>query len=252
VDRRRESLPTRVDRLPDLPAAYGDALDAGLGVLAADGIVLVPAARQAIDDHVRLLLAWNPAINLTAITDPERIAVLHVLDSLTAVPFVAARRGSPRLLDLGSGGGFPGIPLAAAVPAADVILVESIGKKARFLEAAVLATGLEDRVGVMAVRAESLAAPVRDGEIEPFDVVTARAVGALDELIRLAFPLLASGGRLVAWKRGDLDAEIRTATRAAAPLGGARITVRETTVPGLAGHVLVVAEKAVARGRARG
>lgn len=248
MDRRRESLPTRVDQLPDLPAAYHDALDAGLG---AAGVTLGPTARRAIDDHVRLLLAWNRAINLTAITDPERIAVLHILDSLTAVPFVAARRGSPRLLDIGSGGGFPGIPLAAAIPAADVVLVESIGKKARFLEAAILATGLEDRVGVMAVRAESLAAPVRDGEIDPFDVVTARAVGALDELIRLAFPLLAAGGRLVAWKRGDIDAEIRTATRAAAPLGGARITVRETTVPGLEGHVLVVAERAIARGNAR-
>lgn len=253
MDRRRESLPTRVDGLPELPIGYQVALDAGLAALAAAGIVLQPAARRAIDDHVRLLLAWNRAINLTAITDPGRVAVLHVLDSLTAVPLVAARRGPPRLLDLGSGGGFPGIPLAAAVPGADVVLVESIGKKARFLEAAVGVAGLGDRVHVMAVRAESLAEPVGDRELEPFDVVTARAVGALDALIRLAFPLLSPGGRLVAWKRGDLTAEIRTAIGAAAPFGIARVTVRDPTVPGLEGHVLVVVKKPIERRRgARG
>jgi 16S rRNA (guanine527-N7)-methyltransferase len=256
VDRRRESLPTRVDDLPDLPAAYHDALDAGLATLGAAGGALrrdgaAASARRAIDDHVRLLLAWNRAINLTAITDAERIAVLHVLDSLTAIPLVAARRGRPRLADLGSGGGFPGIPLAAAVPTADVVLVESIGKKARFLEAAVGVAGLDGRVRVMAVRAESLATPVREGDLEPFDVVTARAVGALDELVRLSFPLLVPGGRLVAWKRGDLAAEMRSATRAAAAFGGARITVRPTGVPGLEGHVLVVAETAIERGRTR-
>jgi 16S rRNA (guanine527-N7)-methyltransferase len=129
-----------------------------------------------------------------------------------------------------------------------VTLVESIGKKARFLEAAVGATGLGDRVTVVGARAETLAAPIRHGDLAPFDVVTARAVGALPDLVRLAVPLLGPGGRLIAWKRRDIAAEIKDATRAALPLGGARISLRATAVPGLEGHVLVVIEKALVRG----
>ena len=245
MDRRRESLPTRVEDLPALPPEYHEALDAGLAALP---VSLTAAARSAIDDHVRLLLAWNRAINLTAITDPARMALLHVVDSLTALPVVGVRRGSARLLDLGSGGGYPGIPIAAAAPDAEVSLVESIGKKARFLGAAVEVAHLGARVTVVGARAETLAAPIRRGELEPFDAVTARAVGSLPDLVALAFPLLVDGGRLVAWKRGDMTAEIKAATLAALPLGGGRITIRSTAVPGLEGHVLVVIEKAALRG----
>ncbi len=246
MDRRRESLPTRVDALPPLPPEYHAALDAGLAALP---VSLTTAARSSIDDHARLLLAWNRAINLTAITDPARVAVLHVVDSLTGLPVVGVRRGSVRLLDLGSGGGYPGIPLAAAAPDADMTLVESIGKKARFLEAAVEVADLGDRVTVVCTRAETLASSIRRGELEPFDAVTARAVGALPDLVELAFPLLVAGGRLIVWKRGDMTTEVKAAMRAAAPLGGARITIRSTAVPGLEGHVLVVLGKAVPRGR---
>jgi 16S rRNA (guanine527-N7)-methyltransferase len=245
VDRRRESLPTRVDGLPPLAPEYHAALDAGLAALA---ISLTATARASIDDHARLLLAWNRAINLTAITDPARVALLHVVDSLTALAVVGVRRGSARLLDLGSGGGYPAIPLAAASAHVEATLVESIGKKARFLGAAVDVANLGSRVAVVAARAETLATPIRRGELEPFDVVTARAVGPLSDLVRLALPLLGPGGRLIAWKRGDLSAEIRGATQAALPLGGARITIRSTAVPGLEGHVLVVVEKPAPRG----
>lgn len=245
MDRRRESLPTRVDDLPPLPAEYDVALDAGLASLP---LSLTAAARAAIDDHVRLLLAWNRAINLTAITEPAKVALLHVVDSLTALPIVGVRRGSARLLDLGSGGGYPGIPIAVAAPDAEVTLVESIGKKARFLEAAIEVARLGARVSVVGARAETLATPIRRGELEPFDAVTARAVGSLTALVALAFPLLVDGGRLVAWKRGDMTAEIKAATLAALPLGGARITIRSTAVPGLEGHVLVVIEKPSSRG----
>jgi 16S rRNA (guanine527-N7)-methyltransferase len=246
VDRRRELLPTRVDDLPSLPAEYDAALEAGLAAVPA---WLTEAARTSIDDHVRLLLAWNGAINLTAITDPAKVALLHVVDSLTALPVVGVRRGSARLLDLGSGGGYPGIPLAAAAPDAEVTLVESIGKKARFLEAAVEVAGLGGRVTVVGARAETLAGPIRRGELEPFDAVTARAVGSLPDLVGLAFPLLVEGGRLIAWKRGDTTAEIKAATVAALALGGVRITIRPTAVPGLEGHVLIVIERPALGGR---
>jgi 16S rRNA (guanine527-N7)-methyltransferase len=200
------------------------------------GVSLSPLARRQIDGHVRLLLAWNRAINLTAITDPGLIAVRHVLDSLSALPLLGSSPG--HLLDLGSGGGFPGVPLAATLPNARMTLVESVGKKAAFLEAVVEAAGLAGRVAVRAGRAESL---VDEGR----DLVLARGVGALADLVELAMPLLRLGGRLVAWKRGDLSAELAAASRAAAVLGALEPVIRPIpTLRGLEGHVLVEVGKA--------
>jgi 16S rRNA (guanine527-N7)-methyltransferase len=165
------------------------------------------------------------------------VATAHVVDSLTAVPWLRAH-GIERFLDLGSGGGLPGIPLAAALPAAGASLVESIGKKARFLDTAVAAIGLDDRVTVAARRAEALAAdPAERGR---WPAVTVRAVAPAAELVELAFPLLVPGGRLVAWKRGDLTAELRAAEAAIAALGGGTLDVQPVPVAALAGHVLVV------------
>ncbi|HYX12605.1 MAG TPA: RsmG family class I SAM-dependent methyltransferase, partial [Candidatus Acidoferrum sp.] len=127
---RRSPLPTDVGSLPPLPAEFDGRLSAGLDALAID---LPPDARSKLVDHVRLLLAWNESINLTAIRDPVAAATAHVVDSLSAVPLLR-REGVRAFLDLGSGGGFPGIPLAVALPADRAVLVESIGKKARFLE----------------------------------------------------------------------------------------------------------------------
>lgn len=243
ADRRRAPLPTRVDALPPLPSGYGLALEAGL---AAIPVILTPDARAAIDAHARLLLAWNPAINLTSITDPERLATLHVVDSLSAVPLILGRSegGHLRLVDIGSGGGYPGLALAAALPSIDATLVDSVAKKARFLGAAAAAAGLEDRATILAERAEAVASRVRAGEIQPFDIATARAIGSLADLVEVAFPLLAVGGALLAWKRGDIAVELGEARRAIAALGGGSATVHEVALPGLVGHRLVVATKA--------
>ena len=237
MDRQREPLPTRVQDTPDLPAAYHDALTSGLDALALE---LPAAARAAIDGHARLLLAWTRAINLTAIRDPALVATAHVIDSLSAVAWLR-RRAPDRLVDLGSGGGYPGLPLAAALPGVSVTLAEPIGKKARFLATAVEATGLARRVNVATNRAETLAA---DPTARPgWPVVTARAVASTADLVELAFPLLARGGALLAWKRGDLDQELAAAERAVTALGGGTLDVLDVDVPGLTGHRLVVAER---------
>jgi len=243
LNHQREPLPTRVDDLPSLPIVYMAALDPAVAALASLGVAIDGAARDAIDVHVRLLLAWNAAINLTAITDPAAIARLHIADSLGAVPVI---RGGPHatLLDLGSGGGFPGIPIAAVLPATRVTLVDSIRKKAAFLEAAVLATGLAGRVSVVSVRAETLGPGY-------WDVVLARAVGALADLVEVALPLLAPGGRLVAWKRGELTAELAAAGRAGRVLGGSAPAWHPhpdelVRAADLAGHGVVVVRKVAA------
>ena len=239
LDRPRDPLPTRVEACPPLPAAYHDALD---GALAAIGVVLDRPAREAIDGHVRLLLAWNTAINLTSVRDPAEIAIRHVADSLTAVDVVRAA-GVEAVLDVGSGGGFPGIPLAAAVASSEALLIDSVGKKARFLGVAAEAIGLGGRVRVGSVRAEALAADPRHRGRWP--AVTARAVAPLAELVELAFPLLAPGGMLIAWKGGDLDGELAAARRAIDGLHGGSIEVRPIALAAFIGHCLVV----VRRGR---
>jgi 16S rRNA (guanine527-N7)-methyltransferase len=237
LNRQREPLPTDVSSLPALPAAFGRELERALDVL---GLTLTAEARTAIDGHVRLLLAWNRAINLTAITDPAEVARRHVADSLAAADVI--RAGSrATLIDVGSGGGYPGLPLAAVLPETRVLLVDSTAKKIAFLDAARRAVGLAGRVEVAATRAESIR-PGAPGT--GWDVVTARAVGPLDQLVELALPILALGGRLVAWKRGDISIELAAAGRAAAALGAAQPVVHPLPEAlGLAGHALVVVRK---------
>lgn len=228
----REPLPTRVEGLPELPPGYGHVLEAGLAEL---GLDLPDAARTAIDDHVRLLLGWTSAINLTSVRDPAEVARAHVLDSLTALAPMR-ERGIRRLLDLGSGGGFPGLPLAVALPAG-ALLVESVGKKARFLETVAAALG-SPALEVAAARAEALGRdPAHRGH---WPAVTARAVASLADLVEMSFPLLEPGGVLVAWKRGDIVEEVTTARRAIDALGGGTVASVEPRVHGLEGHRLVI------------
>lgn len=239
MDRLREPLPSRVDGLPELPAVALAVLDAGLATLGL--AALAEPARTALTDHLRLLLAWNVAINLTAIRDPTEAVRRHVLDSLTAVP-ILRERGIDALIDLGSGGGYPGLPLATAVPARRTLLVESVAKKARFLEVAAAAVGLADRVETFAGRAEELAAD--RGHRERWPAVVVRALGNLAELAELGLPLLAPGGVLIAWKRGDVASELDGAERAIAILGGDPPAVVEVDPRlELDEHVLVIVTK---------
>jgi len=243
--RDRAPLPADPLLCPPVPAAAVARFDAGCAAL---GLGDLPAgAHKAILGHLRLLLAWTSAVNLTAIRDPETAVTGHLLDSLAAVGLLRGA-GVRRFLDLGSGGGYPGLPLALALPAERALLVDSIAKKAAFLEVAVAAAGIADRVEVAAARAESLAADRRHRERWP--AVTVRAVASLAELVELAFPLLAPGGILVAWKRAELaDASVADerarALPAIAALGGGTLEVAHAAanVAGLEDHVLVTVRK---------
>ena len=234
----RDPLPTCVRDLDPLPAACLETIRAGVST--GLSIDLSQAQLDAIGDHVRLLLAWNEAINLSGIREPEMIARHHVLDSLTAVPLLR-RAGIDEFVDIGSGAGYPGLPLAVALPARRALLVDSIAKKARFLTAAVEVAGVADRVAVVAGRAETLAAdPAHRGR---WGAVVARAVADLTDLAEVALPLLRPGGLLVAWKRRPVDEEVARAARAVRQMGG-RVTGLETVaVPGLEDHLLAVIEK---------
>ena len=159
------------------------------------------------------LLAADPA-SLSSVRDPERAWKVHVEDSLSGLELV----GSPeRIADLGSGAGFPGLVLAAALPTTSVDLIESVGRKAEFIERAIAAGGF-DNARALARRSEEWAAAADPaGGREAYDVVTARAVGRLATLAELASPLLRDGGALVAWKgRRDADEEAELERAAAA------------------------------------
>ena len=189
--------------------------------------------------HLRLLDAWNPAINLTRVSDPRERATRHLLDSLVAAPHIERLLpNGGKIADLGSGGGFPGVPLAARLlsrhDGLSMTLIESIGKKARFLEAVTAASGLAPRLRVAHARAEEL---VQGGGVR-FDVVTARAVAPLGELIRLAVPLLTPTGSLLAWKRAsdEWSAEL---SAAASFIGQSAIEVVVMNVAALDGALLV-------------
>jgi 16S rRNA (guanine527-N7)-methyltransferase len=242
VDKDREPLPTRVQGLPELPPEALTLLKAGLLAIRLGD--LSEAIRQGLVDHLRLLLAWNQAINLTAIRDPQAAVREHILDSLCAVELLQ-ERGIDSFLDLGSGGGYPGLPLALVLQARRCLLVESVAKKAAFLSVAG-AQALETSesngtIDVFIGRAESLAADPRHRERWP--AVVARAVAPLAELAEIALPLVAPAGLLVAWKRQPIEAELGAAAAAVGRLGGSPARVVPVAVAGLEDHVLVVIDK---------
>jgi 16S rRNA (guanine527-N7)-methyltransferase len=167
-----------------------------------------PAAAQL--EELLGLVADEPSA-ITAVRAPEAGVDVHVADSLVALE-VEEVRDAGRIADLGSGGGFPGLVLAAALPGARVSLVESVGRKCAFLDRAAAALGL-DNVDVVNARAEEWAAGLDANE-----VVTVRAVAPLPVLVEYAAPLLAVGGTLVAWKGRRDPAEEADGAVAAAVL----------------------------------
>jgi 16S rRNA (guanine527-N7)-methyltransferase len=154
---------------------------------------LTPPAREALRVVLDLLAAERASVS--SVTDPGRAWRVHVEDSLTGLE-VEELRDATRIADIGSGAGFPGLVLAAALPRAQVDLIESVGRKCDFIQRAIDTAGIEN-AAVVNARSEELA---RGKVRESYDAVTARAVGRLSTLAELASPLLHDAGVLVAWK----------------------------------------------------
>ena len=171
----------------------------------------LPASATAQLATLLDLVADEPA-SITSVRDPERGVDVHVADSLVALDLEVVR-AADAIADLGSGGGFPGLALAVALPWARVVLVESVGRKCAFLERAAIELGL-DNVAVVNARVEAWPAGIGAN-----DVVTARAVAPLGVLVEYAAPLLREGGTLVAWKGRRDPGEEADAAVAAAALG---------------------------------
>jgi 16S rRNA (guanine527-N7)-methyltransferase len=199
------------------------------------GLCLSPATASRLMRHIELVYDENERANLTGIPRAEAVR-LHVLDSLAGLA-VMCSGPQGAWIDLGSGAGFPGVVLEIA-GGNRVDLVESVGKKARFLE--VVCRDLRLDGTVLGSRAEEAAAQ-RQGE---YAAVAARAVSELPALVELGSPFLALGGLLVCWKGEPASTELERGDAAAKRVGLKRIAVQEIHVPGLdARRCLVVYEK---------
>lgn len=200
------------------------------------GLGADPRLVDALAAYLRLLDKWNQAFNLTSIRDPGEMVVRHVLDSLSALPFLQGGR----VLDVGCGAGLPGIPLALADPGRSYTLLDSGLKKVRFVRQVIAELKIGNASAVQ-MRVEDYA------PMQLFDTVTSRAFAALPDFIRGAGRLVAPGGRLLAMK-GRLPAD----ELAALPAGWVAAAVTPVQVPALDAerHMIVVRRSAEAAGPA--
>jgi 16S rRNA (guanine527-N7)-methyltransferase len=212
------------------------------------GFELTPRQIEQFAIYYSTLVDWNSRINLTTITDLEGVQVRHFLDSLTVGAALLAEMATSRppagfsLIDIGTGAGFPGVPLKMVWPQARVVLTDSIGKKTAFLKELVAELGLEG-VEVITARAEELGQ--NKAYREKFDAVTARAVASLPVLCEYCLPLAKVGGWMVAPKKGDISLELKNAGRASKVVGGGEPKVHSFTLPGETEERFVVVIKKV-------
>lgn len=203
------------------------------------GLSLTQRQRQAFHLYQKELAAWNTRFNLTAIIDSEGVQIRHFLDSLSCLLAIGeASRGSS-LVDIGSGAGFPGLPLKIVYPALRLTLVEATGKKADFLRHMVETLELRD-VTMIRARAEQVGQdPLHR---EAYDWVTARAVAAMPTLVEYLLPLCRLGGHCVAQKGEDAAAEVSSAESAITFLGGRLSHLIPVELPGLAEtrHLVII------------
>lgn len=200
----------------------------GLGLeLKADQIGALCAFLEAV-------LRQNQVMNLTAITDPEQAAKLHLLDSLTVLS--AVHLEGKRLIDIGCGAGFPGVPLAIACPSAEITLLDSLGKRMSWLEQTLPALGI--RAECVTARAEEAVAERR----ERYDYATSRAVARLNILLELTAPYVKVGGAVLAMKGAAAEEELKESTRTIRTLGLRLEEVRRFPIDG-SDHAVIVLRK---------
>jgi len=182
----------------------------------------LPLSRRQLEQfgiYYQELVNWNRRVNLTSVTDFEGVQVKHFLDSLTVMPLLEKGKGykSFRVIDIGAGAGFPGLPLKIMLPEVDLVLLEATAKKTVFLQHIVRKLELEG-VEIVTGRAEDVAHEAQYRE--QFDIVLSRAVAPLPVLVELTLPFCALGGSFIAQKKGAIGAELSSAERAISLLGG--------------------------------
>jgi 16S rRNA (guanine527-N7)-methyltransferase len=207
------------------------------------GIRLIASQQAALERYEKELLSWNQRVNLTAIREPEKIRIKHFLDSFSCL---CAMRENPmdRVIDIGTGAGFPGLPLKILSPGMQLTLVESVGKKAEFCRHIVRVLAL-DGVDIIQDRAENLGQMPKYRQ--QFDWAIARAVATLPTLMEYLLPLTRVGGAILAMKGENGPAEVHAAEHATHVLGGHLRKLIPITLPGVVEErYLIVVDKVAA------
>ncbi|MGQ0605311.1 MAG: 16S rRNA (guanine(527)-N(7))-methyltransferase RsmG [Anaerolineales bacterium] len=211
------------------------------------GLELTPAQVGAFQLYADELRAWNEKFNLTAITDPYAIQIKHFLDSLTVLKVITG--GQPlRVIDVGTGAGFPGLPLKIVCPAIHLTLVDATGKKASFCEHVARRLKLSD-VTVVHARAEEVGQ--QREHRERYDWAVARAVAEMPTLAEYLLPLVKRGGHVLAQKGKDAPAEAFGAARAIQKLGGELEQIVPVELPGVAEERYLIVLRKVAATHSR-
>ena len=197
-----------------------DLLTAGLREL---GVAECPSAADNLLRYSEILREKNKVMNLTAITDPTEIVTRHFLDCAALAPYMPQ---DGRVLDVGTGAGFPGMPLAILCPQTEFVLLDALRKRIDFLNEVIAELGLTNVTAVHA-RAEEFAAKHR----EQYDFAVSRAVAQLNVLAELSLPLVKQGGAFIAMKSKDTDEELERAKKAIRLLGGEIEKIIDYTIP---------------------
>ncbi len=192
------------------------------------GLVFTEKQLEQFSLYFDLLIETNKVMNLTAITEPEEVAVKHIIDSLLA--YDEKIFPGKLLADVGTGAGFPGIPLKIYCPELKVVLLDSLAKRLKFLETVIERLGLED-ISCVHLRAED--AGQNKDHREKYDLVTARAVARLSVLSEYCLPLVKQGGYFIAMKGSKFKEEITEGLTAVSILGGEIVSAEEVKLPGL-------------------
>ncbi|MFA6050789.1 MAG: 16S rRNA (guanine(527)-N(7))-methyltransferase RsmG [Candidatus Paceibacterota bacterium] len=212
-------------------------MDDFLAYTATKNIDLGPKRLEHFKTYLTVLLEWNEKMNLTGIKDPEDIWRKHFLDSLTVLEAIPA--STRRVIDIGTGAGFPGLPLAIVRPDLEVVLLEATGKKVKFLEHVILTLGLKN---VTAIHGRAELVSKEKMHRERFDVVLARAVAMLPVIAGYALPFLKKGGVLIAQKKLSTDEKLASEEEVV-KLGGSMKEAIALNIPALPDRELVVVEK---------
>ncbi|QNK39498.1 16S rRNA (guanine(527)-N(7))-methyltransferase RsmG [Caproicibacter fermentans] len=198
-------------------------------------ITVSPLQAEQFQTYLELLTEWNQKINLTALKEPEEIAEKHFLDSILILKKLEIPRGA-RLIDIGTGAGFPGVPLLLMRPDLKLTLMDGLNKRLVFLE---------ELLRVLSLNAELVHARAEEGARKPefrtkFDFAAARAVARLPVLCEYCLPFLKDGGIFAAMKGPEVGRELESAKRAIKLLGCETISSREYALPGGDGRSLVL------------
>lgn len=203
------------------------------------GVQLDDVALKRFSDYMSLVIEWNEKINLTSITDEQEFIIKHFFDSLTLLSKVEIKEGA-RVIDVGTGAGFPGIPLKIARPDIKLTLLDSLNKRLVFLNDYVLKT-LDLTAEVIHGRAEECSKEVKFRE--RFDVATSRAVANLSSLSEYCIPFVKVGGVFAPMKGPDSEEEVKAASNAINLLGGKLNRIEELTLPDESGRSIIVIDK---------